>query len=309
MALLDFTGYKYGKCEKAAHMDGDNRITEIITPFRTLTEISGIDRATASEHPLKHPVESAEDMKALIYYYNDISVIINEERLETARGMHERLGIRGITAGGGGSSPFMLFLEHYAGIENAHYLAADYPELLSELLCAIQRVNTDNLRLVCKQSPADALYIMENTSTTILSPWQFEEYCIPFLKEYCGIADAYGRRLIFHMCGFLKDVLHMLRPLSFAVVEAFTSPPVGNTDLLDGRLVLPDKCLFGGTNCLTWLKPVEGIIGEIESSLKALRENGFGYNGVILSTAGMSPPGCKPETFREVCRYVQGIRG
>jgi hypothetical protein len=86
------------------------------------------------------------------------------------------------------------------------------------------------------------------------------------------------------------------------VFEAFTSPPVGNTRLVDGRTRCPSVCLIGGTNAALWLRPAREIIAEIERDLAALPHR----RGVILSSAGVMPPACDPKTVASVCAWVRG---
>jgi hypothetical protein len=82
--------------------------------------------------------------------------------------------------------------------------------------------------------------------------------------------------------------------------EAFTSPPVGNTTLLDGRTACPDKTLVGGTNATLWLLPADRIIEQIEADLDALPH----HRGVVISSAGVMPPACRPETIKQVSDWV-----
>lgn len=102
------------------------------------------------------------------------------------------------------------------------------------------------------------------------------------------------------MCGHLKALLPILSKVPAQAFEAFTSPPVGNTTLLDGRTAAPDKALIGGTNAALWMKPATEIISEIEEHLDQLPH----HRGIVVSTAGVIPPMAKPETVKQVCDWV-----
>ncbi len=110
--------------------------------------------------------------------------------------------------------------------------------------------------------------------------------------------------MILHMCGHLLGLLSTLATLPVDGFEAFTTPPVGNTTLLDGRTACPDKVLIGGTNAVLWLESAERIIAEIEADLDALPH----HRGIIISSAGMMPPDCRPETIKQVCDWVHTYR-
>lgn len=217
--------------------------------------------------------------------------------------MHHRLGC-GATVSNIGESPLMDFLEWYAGIQNGQFLLFDYPEESRELFAAMQALCVEKARLYAERSPADFLLFTENTSTTILSPEQFRLYCMGHLTEYCTVVAQLGRRLLFHMCGHLKALLPDLAALNRAGFEAFTSPPVGDALFSDARAVFQAQCLIGGTNCLTWTKSAAEIIAELEDVIPMLRR----YPGLILSTGGIIPPVCSPETVKYVAEWIYSQR-
>jgi hypothetical protein len=98
------------------------------------------------------------------------------------------------------------------------------------------------------------------------------------------------------------DVLADVARLPAAGIEAFTSPPVGNTVLEDGRAACPDKCLIGGTNAVLWTKSAEEIFSQIKHDLDELSHQ----RGVVVTSAGVMTPLCKPETIKEVAELVKG---
>jgi uroporphyrinogen-III decarboxylase len=142
----------------------------------------------------------------------------------------------------------------------------------------------------------------ENTSTSIISPDQYRAYPQKHLAEYVEVLGAAGKRTCFHMCGLLTDILADIAALGATAWEAFTSPPVGNTRLADGRAAAPEVCLIGGTNAALWTRPADEIIAEIERDLDALPH----HRGVVVTSAGVMPPACAPETIRAVCEWVKG---
>jgi uroporphyrinogen-III decarboxylase len=149
--------------------------------------------------------------------------------------------------------------------------------------------------------PADVLDLTENTSTTLISPAQYREHCFRHIGEYARIAREAGRDLNLHMCGHLKALLPMLNELGVRSFEAFTSPPVGNTRLVDGRRGCPDVCLIGGTNAALWTLPARRIIEELGRDLDALPH----HRGLVVTSGGMMPPLAAPDTIRDVCEFVK----
>lgn len=270
------------------------------TPVGECKSIMRYDVTTDSYHPEQPAIVTGEDIKIMTRYFSDITVEVDKDGLEQSHYAYKLLGERGLAADSISESPLMDFIEWYAGIENGHYLISDYTDELDELFAEMHRVNLESTRLLCEHSPADVLYFIENTSTTIISPSQFEEYCHRHLSEYAAVCKERDRRLIFHMCGHLKQVLPMLADIPFTGIEALSSPPIGNTTFADARAALPKLALIGGTNCLTWIQSPADIIKEIDGCLADLQD----YRGIVIGTGGIIPPACAPETLRTVCKYL-----
>ncbi|MFW5830398.1 MAG: uroporphyrinogen decarboxylase family protein, partial [Planctomycetota bacterium] len=200
-----------------------------------------------------------------------------------------------------GESPLMEWVEHTAGVEQAHYLLADEPELLDGLFAEQHRVLRDKVELLAASGLYDLIYLIENTSTTLISVEQYRQYCFQHIGDYAAVANAHDARLMLHMCGHLKALLPLLSQLPVCGFEAFTSPTVGNTRLLDGRSACPDKCLIGGTNAALWMRPAQTIIDTIYADLDALPH----HRGIVMSSAGVLPQNCPPSTVKAVSDAIR----
>ena len=273
------------------------------TPQGDIKNILRYDSITDSYHPEIMAIKNRNDIISMTAFFQDLRPKINEDKLEKARILAKEFGERGLVADTIGESPMMDFLEWYAGIENGQYLLADYPEEIEGLFNAMHNFLIECTRLKCQHSHADVLYFIENTSTTIISPAQFIEFCKKPLSIYAEICKSFGRRLLFHMCGHLKEILQELRDIPFLAIEALSSPPIGNTTFLDACTALPGKSFIGGTNCLTWLQSPSEIIFELDGYLTEL-EN---WRHIIIGTGGIIPPACSPETLTEVANYLYSL--
>jgi len=103
------------------------------------------------------------------------------------------------------------------------------------------------------------------------------------------------------MCGHLKALLPRINALPAIAIEAYTSPPVGNTTLADRVRLAPRIAVIGGTNAALWLRPVEEICAEIQ---KSLREAGT-PRGLVLTSAGVMPPAASIEKIRQVRDFAR----
>jgi uroporphyrinogen-III decarboxylase len=263
--------------------------------------VEHFDVPSQSWHPVEFPVKTLDDIRLITEVFADASFVLDKDALARAQQQVAEIGQEAVTAINIGESPLMYWVEWLAGVENAHTLLMDHAEAVEDLFGAIHGGLIQKARILCEHSPADLLYMVENTSTTLISPAQFHKYCVPHLGEYARIAQAAGRNPALHMCGHLKALLPDLAKIGARVFEAFTSPTLGNTTLLDGRTACPDVCLIGGTNATLWTRPADEIIAQIKEYLDALPH----HRGIIVTSAGVMPPLCPPETIKQVCDWVK----
>ena len=198
----------------------------------------------------------------------------------------------------------MYFIEWLAGIQNSHIFLNDYKDKVEELFYNIHQTLLKKTYMISESNPADLLFFSENTSTTLISPDQFREYPLKHLNEYGDIIKGHGKYYFLHMCGHLKALLRDIDRINADAIEAFTSPPVGNTRLIDGKTHCPSKSLLGGTNAILWTKSSKEIIEEIKGDLDKLDD----HRGIAITSAGVMPPLCRPEVIREVSRYVKSYK-
>jgi uroporphyrinogen-III decarboxylase len=280
---------------------GDLRIARFHTPRGTLTRVDRFDAVSMSHHPIEFPVKCADDIETMALWFADERVEFDPDGCERAAKLIGELGEKGAAITGVGISPLMDWLQHLAGIENGHYLLADHRECVEALFDAMHRGLCRCAEIIAEKSPFQIVYSTENTSTTLISPNMFRRYCMKHLSEYGRIITGAGKIHVLHMCGHLKRLLPDLDTLPAGAFEAFTSPPVGNTTLLDGRLACARKCLIGGTNATLWLEDAGTIATTIEHDLDVLPHRW----GVVVTSAGVMPPRCRPETIKQVGERVR----
>jgi uroporphyrinogen-III decarboxylase len=285
---------------EGTQVDGISR-TVFRTPTAELHLVREFDEPSQSWHPTEFPVKTLEDIQAMREWYEDTTIELNPDALQKAKSQSQEIGQKALTVNDIGESPLMYWVEWLAGVENAHFLLMDHQEEVEALFEAMHSVDLAKTRILCEHSPADVFYLIENTSTTLISPDQYRRYCARHIGEHASLTKATGRKLVLHMCGHLKALLPELAKIPAQAFEAFTSPTLGNTTLLDGRSACPDKCLIGGTNAMLWTRPANEIIAKIEQDLDELPH----HRGIVVTSAGVMPPLCKPETIKQVCEWVK----
>lgn len=276
------------------------RRTVFRTPYGELLRVDRFDPISQSWHPMCFPVRTVADLKAMAAWYADCRPELDREALQQARQRHREIGAAALVTTGLGQSPLMHWVEWLAGIENAHYLLHDHRDEVLALFTEMHRVLLRRAEILAEHHPADAFYMVENTSTTLISAEQYRTVNLPQVMSYARVMRVAGRHLLLHMCGHLKAILPDLAGLPCSGFEAFTAPALGDTTLLDGRSTCPDKCLIGGTQAPDWVQPADVIIAALQRSLDELPH----HRGIVVTSAGVMPPRCPPEVIGAVRDWV-----
>lgn len=289
------------KTSARSDREGDIKTTVYDTPGGLMRAVSQYDDRSRSWHPREFPVKTRDDIRRMSDYFDDARVELDDEALARANEQVAEIGEDAVQVTGIGTSAMMNWVEHIAGVEQAHLLLMEYPEEVAVLFEAYHRVLRRRTELMCEHHPADLLYLTENTSTSLISPDQYRTLNYPHVLECAQIAVDHGRLMVLHMCGLLKRLLPDLATLPVRAFEAFTSPSLADTTLLDGRGACPETCLVGGTNAYLWTRPVERIIEQVEEDLDALPH----HRGIVVTSAGVMPPLASPEKIKAVCDWVK----
>jgi uroporphyrinogen-III decarboxylase len=291
------------RAERTESRDGDLRTVVTHTPDGDLVERWGRDPLTASWHPVEFPVKTREDLGRYRWLFADVRIETDADALRRARAQVGQIGERGITKAAWGTSPLMHLVEHVIGPIHTTYMLADWPDEMDELVGRMHAANLAFVRRLAEETPADLVVSVENTSTTLISPGQFERYSLGHLTDYGRAIRQAGRMHELHMCGKLLALLGRIDTIPAASIEAFTSPTLGDTRLVDGRTKAPSKTLVGGTRVNTWLAPVEDIKAYILGELEACPD----HRRIVLTTAGVAPPACPAETFRAIGQWIPTV--
>ncbi|MHC4981985.1 MAG: uroporphyrinogen decarboxylase family protein [Planctomycetota bacterium] len=284
---------------EATHSDNvQTRVTH--TPDGDLVEKWANDPYTGSWHPVEFPIKTRRDIEKFRWLCTDVEVEPDAEQIEKGQRLRKEIGERGILKTAWGTSPLMDLVEHIIGPINTSLMLFDYPDEINELIELMHRACLARAGAVARCTAADVVASVENTSTTLISPQQFEKYCYTHLCDYGRAIEVEGKMHELHMCGHTRALLPKIDKIPAASIEAFTSPTLGNTRLTDGRTQAPSKTLVGGTNVNVWLWPVEKIKRYIIDELAACPDN----RHIILTTAGVAPPGCPAEKFHEIGDWI-----
>ena len=279
-------------------------VTQTIdTPDGPLVKEYGVD-PVSGWHPTKYMVETAEDLAAVRWMFKDTSFTVEDGSPEAARQKQQQCETDGaLTCTGLGPSPLMNLIEDICGPENANYLAFDEPELFDEVVQLMHAEFLRHLDVFLPIQVADTCWLTENTSTTLISPGQFAKYCGPHLRDYGQRIVDHDIIAVHHMCGTLNVLLEEIDALPAQVNEAYTTSPLGDVSLADGRRRMPSKALWGGTNATLWLEPVETIVRTVADDLADCPDT----RKIFLTSAGVLPPPVSFEKARDTVEQLKRL--
>jgi uroporphyrinogen-III decarboxylase len=223
--------------------DGSREVELIETPVGNLT----IERSTnpweASEHVTRFPIHTVADIHILEYMVEHTH---HRENYAAFREHDQRIGEGGIATTSSPMTPLMDFMENLCGIQNTYFLLADHPTEMQACLGLMQAKNNEAYQLIA-QGPEVVVICYEDTSSTILSPRVFRQYCAPALNEYAEICHAAGKLFLTHMCGKLSAFNSQLKTGLQDGIESICPPSTGDIWAREARAAWgPEKILFGG---------------------------------------------------------------
>lgn len=195
----------------------------------------------------------------------------------------------------------MNSLVYFRGAENALIDLIENKELVHAIM---QRVTDGTIELgkALVETGVDCLYIGDAWSNAgIISPAQFEEFCVPQYRRVCDIFHKYGVKLYLHICGKTTPILDKMASTGVDAIEPLD--PLGDVKLEDAKAKVGKKvCLKGGINTLTLLYGTEAQVkDEVISCIeKASKDGGF-----IFGTGDDIP---RDAPIRNVKTMVEAVR-
>lgn len=228
--------------KKTINSDGSEEITSEST-WGQLTTVY------QNGHPLKYPVGSIEELRVLKNIWSNSKYVEDTSENFESRliNIQQKIGDSGIYAHSLSPSPVQRLLEYEMGVINFNYLVADHPDEIKELLDIMHECRKQEYEILSRRTTIECIIPMENTSTAMISPEQYEKYSLPQLSDYVDIIHRYNKKAILHMCGHLNALLHIIKETGLDGVNALTPSPVGDTIIKDALDVLgEDIIILGG---------------------------------------------------------------
>jgi hypothetical protein len=250
-----------------------------------------------SETIIEHYIKDREDMKVLRYieenteFIPEYGLFLEED---------EYIGADGIGTVTARPSPLAYLYENYMGLDGFVYMLEDYPEEVEALMDVVHETSSRLYKVLAK-SPAPAVFMYEDTSTTTISRDYYMKYCLTQLDEYSKIVQDEGKYCFTHMCGKLKGLADLISRGRMDGIDSLCPPATGDMWVHEAMDLLAGKSIIGG------IEPAMlhfGTVEEVERYTADILQKTGNFN-FILCTGDATAHGTPIANLEAVTRMVK----
>ena len=237
-----------GGVEVRTRWEGNERLTDYITPYGTLHSRSVISEAmrAADVTPLnvEYPFKSEKDYDALQCLFEHTRVVENYEEYEPYLAS---IGEDGLSLPFTSWVPMHLLMKEYIGYNQFYFELYDHLPRLTQVAAAVTEVQMEMVR-VGAASPAQVIEVGANYDQVMTPPPIFRELFLPFYEQAVPVLHAANKVVALHGEGDMgPELLALMRETGVDVVEALTPQPMTSIDVRQARSLWGDALtLWGG---------------------------------------------------------------
>lgn len=175
------------------------------------------------------PIKNEEDLRLAMKYEPHYSDEIKARMKESVSSIRDYLGDDGIISAwtNGGLFNDLSGLIDQTTLYSLFLEDEDYYEALMKF--AKKRVYDYTQAVI--DSGVDAICVAGNAAGGFLGNRCFEEYVMPYEKEYLNFCREQGKPTIYHNCGRAMELIPAYRKMGASSIEPWSPEPLGNCDL------------------------------------------------------------------------------
>lgn len=184
------------------------------------------------------------------------------------------------------ASQTMNSLAGWRGSEQGLYDLIDDPQFVHELMDIATEISIEQGKAYI-DAGVDAIYIGDAwSSASIISPQQFEKFCLPRYTRVTEIFHQLGVQVYLHICGNAVPLFEMIADTGVDCIEPLD--PLGGVSVADVVRRVGDRIsLKGGVNTLTLLN---GSPDEVRAETRMVLDAAVGKcRGFILGSGDDIP--------------------
>jgi hypothetical protein len=290
-----------GRVKTTTSRSGDTLCSEIATPVGTLSWHRSFSGGYwfVDEPLLKTPA----DFNVYAYAVEDEII---EPDFEVARMYMEVIGDSGVPFPIAPPPAIKQFLMgRVIDLDDMVYCLADGN---ADLLSLFEVVHRRNLQWyeIAARSPLPLFQDSGATSTGVMSPQMYIEFCVPCIKEYCDILHAAGKLKLDHSVGEpIAGILDRIPGSGVDGIFGYRPACAGNATVAQIREAWHGRvCLMGGIDTDYLARYCASDVAREAARFISELEPG---DRMVLSTSSAAMPGTPPENFRAVGALLPGL--
>ncbi|MBS3811607.1 MAG: hypothetical protein KGY44_07080 [Halanaerobiales bacterium] len=182
--------------------------------------------AEGSWVPTKFFVQEYSDLKILKEVFKNREIIPDYSNIKRFLKETQGFGVCDVVIW---RSPFGKLVHEFMGFEEVVYGLHD-PEKKKIILDFLDFLKMHDLNVIkcAAKSPAKIVIISDHADETLISPRQYEQYCIPYYQEACKILHDHNMYVSTHLDGNFKHYFPILHDTHFDLLDGCTPAPMFN---------------------------------------------------------------------------------
>jgi uroporphyrinogen-III decarboxylase len=185
-------------------------------------------------------------------------------------------------------SPFGKLVHEYVGFQNTVYFMMDHQDRI-ETFMEIQRQKDLEVVELAAHSEAKLVILSDHADETLISPWQYQQHCIPYYQEMNNILHKHVKYVSTHLDGNFKGFFDILGKTGFDYLDGCTPAPMFNYTPNELAQALPETMsAFCGVPSSLFCQnlPTEEILDAAGENIEVLQGRLFLNVGDILPANG-----------------------
>jgi hypothetical protein len=193
---------------------------------------------------IKRLIREPEDYEIVKYIVENTEYLPDYFPIEQAK---EWVGEEGVVLASLHKTPMARLMIEWIGSEEGRFYIhhKKYKDQLEDLYRAMCK-SMEPLYEIAAKSPADLVWMGENTEGLLVSPPLFEKYFMPEYEKCARVFHGHGKMMAVHMDGRLNVLKNLIARTPIDIIEAFHPPPMGDLALSEALAVWKEKVLWMG---------------------------------------------------------------
>ncbi len=189
-------------------------------------------------------IKEPKDYEVVKYMVENTEYIPDYFPIEQA---NEWLGEDGVVLSWIPKTPMAALMIELIGSEEGRFYIhhARYRDKVDELYEAMCK-SLEPLYEIAARSPADIIWLPENTEGYLVNPRLFEQYFMPEYEKCARVVHGHGKLLAAHMDGRLGVLKDLIARSPIDIIEALHPPPVGDIPIDEALSLWQDKAIWVG---------------------------------------------------------------